>query len=254
MIADIQALMDRYTAWLREKITLRKVGEWVEITTPYLDRHNDYLQIYVKDSNGAFVLSDDGYVIEDLRLSGCKLDSRKRQDLLRVTLNGFGVQQNEDALTIKATTENFALRKHSLVQAMLAVNDMFYMAAPTVSSLFFEDVIAWLDENEVRYIPKVKFTGKSGYDHVFDIAIPKSKRQPERILRVMNHPDRDAAQALAFSWIDTKEVRAQDSRAYAILNDTESKPSAAVIDALTNYDVSPVLWSGRNQVREKLVA
>ena len=33
--------------WLKDKTTLREVdGEWVEITTPYLDRHNDALQIY----------------------------------------------------------------------------------------------------------------------------------------------------------------------------------------------------------------
>ena len=32
----------------------------------------------------------------------------------------------------------------SLLQAMLAVNDMFYLAVPMVASLFYEDVVAWL--------------------------------------------------------------------------------------------------------------
>jgi hypothetical protein len=254
MIDEIKQLMDQYVAWLRDKTSLRQVGDWVEVTTPYLDRHNDYLQMYVRRTNGGFILTDDGQTINDLKISGCKLDSKKRQDLLRMTLNGFGVQQDGEALTVKASETNFPLRKHNLVQAMLAVNDLFYVASPTVISLFFEDVTAWLEDNEIRFVPKVKFTGKSGYDHVFDFAIPKSKKRPERILRAINRPDREAAQALAFAWIDTKEVRPPDSEAYALLNDLEHDPSTAVLDALKNYDVEPVLWSQREQARDKLAA
>lgn len=51
---------------------------------------------------------------------------------------------------------------------MLAVNDLFYLAKPIVESLFFEDVVAWLDANEIRYTPKVKFTGIRGFDRLFN--------------------------------------------------------------------------------------
>lgn len=254
MINEIQELLDRYAAWLKDKTTLRQVDDWVEITTPYLDRHNDYLQIYAKRQNGSYVLTDDGYVLEDLQQSGCKLDTAKRQDLLKMTLNGFGVQVSNGQLQVHATADNFALRKHNLVQAMLAVNDLFYLAVPMVASLFFEDVVAWLDLHEVRYTPKVKFTGRSGYDHLFDFVIPKSRRQPERVLQAINRPSKDTAQAMAFAWIDTREVRPPDSRAYAFLNDSELEVSPSVLDALQNYDVNPVPWSRRDQVREVLVA
>jgi hypothetical protein len=85
-----------------------------------------------------------------------------------MTLNGFGVQLHQKALEIHATTEDFALRKHDLLQAMLAVNDLFYLSVPMVANLFYEDVVAWLDLCEIRYTPGVKFTGRSGYDHHFD--------------------------------------------------------------------------------------
>ncbi len=200
MIHEIQKLLDDYIAWLKDKTILRQIDDWVEITTPYLDRHNDYIQIYAKRENNGFVLTDDGYTIEDLEQSGCKLDSPKRQDLLKMTLNGFGVQLHRNTLTVRASQDNFAIRKHNLVQAMLAVNDMFYLAAPMVASLFYEDVVAWLDLHDVRYTPKVKFTGKTGYDHLFDFVIPKSRRQPERIIQTINRPSRDTAQAVAFAF------------------------------------------------------
>lgn len=254
MIQDIQRLMDAYHAWLRDKSVLRQVDQWVEITTPYLDRHNDYIQIYAKRSNGGFLLTDDGYTIDDLEQGGCKLESRKRQDLLKMTLSGFGVQLDGKSLQVHASPDNFSLRKHNLVQAMLAVNDMFYLAVPMIASLFYEDVVAWLDVHDIRYTPKVKFTGKTGYDHLFDFVIPKSRRQPERIIQTINKPSRDTAQAVVLSWVDTKEVRSADSRAYALLNDTEQPISSAVLDALRSYEVKPVVWSQREDVREELAA
>jgi Domain of unknown function DUF1829/Domain of unknown function DUF1828 len=254
MIGDIEKLLNDYAAWLRDKTVLRQIDDWVEITTPYLDRHNDYVQIYAKKANGSFTLTDDGHTIDDLEQSGCKLDSRKRQDLLKMTLNGFGVQTDGKALVVHASQDNFAVRKHNLVQAILAVNDMFYLAVPMVASLFYEDVIAWFDLHDIRYTPKVKFTGKSGYDHLFDFVIPKSRQQPERVVQTINRPSRDTAQAIAFAWIDTKEVRSPESRAYALLNDSEQTLSQTVIEALLNYEVRAVPWSQRENVREELAA
>lgn len=251
---DLKVQMDRYWAWLRDETAVRELGEWAEITTPYLDRHNDCLQIYAKRDNGGFLLTDDGCILDDLEQSGCKIDGARRQTLFRTTLNGFGVHVNGNALEVRASVDDFAVRKHNLVQAMLAVNDLFYLAAPTVASLFHEDVVAWLDEVDIRYTPNVKFTGKTGYDHRFDFVIPKSRHQPERVLRTINHPSRDNAQATVFSWIDTREVRSPESRAYAILNDVEQPILPTVLSAFRNYDVQPVPWSKRDAARKELAA
>ena len=130
-VQDIQNLIDDYHVWLKDKTVLNQIDQWVEITTPYLDHHNDYLQIYVKKANGGFLLTDDGYIIDDLKQSGCNLDNQKNQELLQMTLNGFGVKKDGNELQVQASAENFVSRKHNLVQAMLAVNDMFYLAIET---------------------------------------------------------------------------------------------------------------------------
>ena len=252
---DIQKLLDDYTRWLRDKTVLREVGsDWVQVTTPHLDRHNDCLQFYIRREGNGYLLTDDGYIISDLISSGCPLDSPKRQELLRTTLAGFGVQMDGEQLLMKATPENFSLKKHNLIQAMLAVNDLFYLASPYVASLFYEDVTQWLDLADIRYTPKVKFTGKSGYDHMFDFVIPRSRQQPERIIQAISNPKKDSAEALVFKWLDTKETRAPESRLYAFLNDSTSVVSPSVVDALRNYDLEPVLWSQREQAREALAA
>jgi hypothetical protein len=251
---DIRELLEQYQRWLREKTNLREIGQWVEITTPYLDRHNDCLQMYAKRTDGEYVLTDDGYTLQDLELSGCRLDTPKRRALLDVTLKGFGVHLAEGRLEVRASRDTFALKKHNLVQAMLAVDDLFYLAAPNVASLFYEDIVRWLEQHEVRYTPRVKFTGKSGFDHLFDFVIPKSRIKPERIVKSINRPSRQTAESLAFAWIDTREVRPPKSEAYAFLNDAEKPPAASVLEALRSYGVTPVPWSEREAVKDDLAA
>ena len=48
MMAEMQTLIDKYVAWLKDKTLLRQLEDWIEITTAYLDRNNDYLQIYAR--------------------------------------------------------------------------------------------------------------------------------------------------------------------------------------------------------------
>jgi Domain of unknown function DUF1829/Domain of unknown function DUF1828 len=256
MILEVRELIDEYANWLKDKITLRQIDNWVEITTPFLDRHNDHLQIFAKkNANGdTFELTDDGYTIADLQLSGCNLDTPKREELLRLALNGFGVKLEGKALVITATPKTFPYKKHSLIQAMLAVNDLFYLASPMVKSLFLEDVTEWLNDKDIRYVPNTKFTGASGFDHLFEFVIPSSKVQPERMLKTINRPNNDAAKSVAFAWMDIQKHRQPNARAYAIINDSEHEVSKQVVDALESYDIKPVVWSERNASVAELAA
>ena len=256
MKREIQRLLDDYWKWLKDETDLQIIDEWIQVHTPFLDRHNDLLTIYIMAHNGRFLLTDDGYIVDDLEQSGCRINSPKRRMLFETTLRGFGVGTNEqtEALEVWASKEDFALKKHNLVQAMLAVNDMFYLATPTITSLFLEDVAIWLTNSQVRYTPNLKLTGRSGYDHRFDFVIPKSSHLPERIIRTINRPTRDAAEAIVFSWMDTRETRAPESRVYAILNDSDQAVAMTVIDAMRSYDVRPIVWSERQEALEDLAA
>ena len=254
MIDEVTKLVSDYSDWLKSRVNLRELNsETVEVTTPYLDRHNDFFQLYVKHGvNGGFVLTDGGYTIDDLELSGCDLKSPKRQEILRMTLNGFGIKydQNTNELYTETSATDFSFRKHSLVQAVLAVNDMFYMAQPVVNSLFIESVTSWLDSQDVRYTQNVSFTGKTGYTYNFDFVIPKSRQAPERVVKAINNPNKDNAQSFIFSWEDTKETRSEDATAYAFLNDTEREISNNVSTALLNYGIIPLKWSEREDKKE----
>jgi hypothetical protein len=254
-VEEISQLVDNYRAWLKDRTTLKLVhADWVEISTPFVDRHNDYIQIYAKGHGGAYEINDDGHTLRDLEMSGCTLDTPKRQSLLKVTLNGFGVENHAGVLRVRASADNFSVRKHSLIQAILSVNDLFYLASATVRSLFKEDVEKWLFDSDIRYVPNVQFTGRSGYQHNFDFAIPRSRTAPERIIKAVTNPNKDTALSFIAAWADTIDQRPDDSKALALLNDNDRPIAVNVVSAFEQYEIEPVLWSKREKVRDRLVA
>lgn len=253
MSNEVRGLVDDYLKWLKDKTSIKQAGEWAEITTPFVDRHNDLLQIYVRQIGDDFLMTDDGYIITDLNNSGCSLNTPKRKALLQTVLNGFGVDFDNKNITVTANKNNFSLKKHNLLQAMLAINDLFSLAESNAISLFFEDVEKWLDDNHIRYTPSVKITGKSRYDHYFDFVIPKSKDAPERVLQVISNPSRSTAESFAWAWIDTRDIRRPGSKAFAILNDKKPIPPT-VLSALKSYEVTPIPWNSRTELLPEIIS
>ena len=261
LVQEVDVLINNYLKWLKDNTLIKSMGnDATVITTPHIDRHNDFLEIVVsRTDNGGYRLSDDGWIIADLEASGCLFNTLKRTALLRETLAGFGIEAKKDEIMTLASAKNFAQKKHNLVQAMLAVNDLFYTASPHVKSLFLEDVQNWLKKNGIRFTPNIKFTGKSGYDHKFDCVIPSSTETPERILKTINNPTRQTALNVISSWEDVKEERGEESQAYVILNnrvsaDENKEIPHDVTEALANYGMNSVPWSKRDNFVKALAA
>ncbi len=251
---ECQGLIDSYVEWLRKGLSVEHLEKACELTTPFLDRHNDHIQIYALRQNGAILLSDDGYILSDLRTSGLDVNTPKRKATLETMLRGFGVRVENKQLVVEASQKNLGQRIHSLIQAMLAVNDMFVMAQPRVASVFWEDVKAFFDDHEIRYSASVKLTGHTGFDHAIDFLIPHSKTRPERMVQTINAPNRNTISAYLFSLSDTREARGQQSESYAFLNDQERQIGGDILEALAAYEVKPVYWSHREQYVQALAS
>jgi len=113
---EIQKMLDEYTGWLRSEITVTNFGEYHELTTPYLDRYNDYLQIYVKpEADGRMATTDDSYIIDNLISAGMSFKAgAKRKIMLDRILQNFSLQLDGNAITTTATASNFPQKKHQM--------------------------------------------------------------------------------------------------------------------------------------------
>jgi len=252
---EIIELVKTYPEWISKQITVRNIGEYEEITTPFLDRHNDWIQIYAKkvDEN-KYLLTDGGYTIQDLKNSGVSIDAGRRNTIFLSSLSGFGVKlQNEDELTIQATKTNFPQKKHNLIQAILSVNDMINLSSTTTTHLFAEDVKKWIREKNVRFNEKMEVIGESGLYHKFDIVIPPSPdgKYPERFIQPYNSLNYQQIRALAFDWCDIKDER--NAKLIVIIN-SEDKLSKNIQEICDTFDITTTSYKDIDTITSMITA
>jgi NAD-dependent DNA ligase len=187
-------------------------------------------------------------------MSGFEFTSERRKKELQTILNGFGIRMIGEELVVEARPDNFPKKKHSLLQAMLAINDLFVLAPAKVESFFREDVERYLSLHDVRFTMNIDFIGRSGFNQHFDFVIPASKQQPERLLRAISSPRKDTISALLFAWDDVRKVREQESVVIAVLNDLDKPIPDDARGALDMYGITAMPWSQREKFSELLAA
>ena len=253
-LLDPIKVKEKYIKWLEQEISVNKIGEYLEITSPFLDRYNDYLQVYAKlEADDEIILTDDAYIINNLQMSGVDINSNKRKQVLESFLNKYNVKLEEDALVTKSGIEDFPQKILFLMQAMLNIDDMFMLSQNKVASIFLEDVTEFLDSRDIFYSKDVSFVGKSGFIYSYEYLLQRTKEKPERLCKVINNPNKQNFQNTIFMWNDTKETRDNDSQLIVFLND-ENKIDATVIEGFKNYDVNTIPWSEREKHLELLRA
>ena len=241
---NIQKLIDDYAQWLKNEISFSKIGEYYEITTPYLDNANDYLQIYVRQVGNDILFSDDSATINGLKATGFQFTPHRKEYFQRV-LAQFGVECKGDELTAKAPIQEFARKKHLFIQAILRIDDMFALSKSKTATLFTEDIQMFFDTRDIFYADNVQFTGTSGFTHSYDFLFQRTKKQPERLCQAVNNPNKSSVGNILFAWNDTKAIRNKSSQLIVILND-QNNVARGVEEAFANYDVKVVPWSKRN--------
>jgi hypothetical protein len=248
-VGECKNLIDGYLSWLRQGLQVEQVSErCCIIATPFLDRHNDEIEIYVERRGSGLWITDDGYTLADLDHGGVKLDTEKRSTHLKHILRGFGVKVEGSEICVETTERDFPQRKHNLIQAILAVNDMFVMGKESVLELFKEDVEKFLRLKGIPIFRDFKLSGKSGFDHKFDIGLPAINNHPEGVVQAINKLTKDRATSLAFMVADVELARGRNHlRAFAFINDEEDVPNSENLSALSAYNIQSFRWTKREE-------
>lgn len=246
--------IDSYLSWIRENSSQKRIGDYEEITTPFVDSHNDHIQFFICRSKTGFVLTDDGYTINDLEMCGCDVKSKKRRELISQLAESLGATIRNGSVVVEASESDIACKQHMMIQAMLKISDVFLTTSSRVKGLFFEEVDSFFEENDIRNTPSIMMMGQSGLSHRFDFVIPASKKMPERILTTLNTPSKQSVQAAIFAWNDVVKTRTAQSKGYIVLNDTKKASSLEIITAIKNYELVPLLWKQRKDYIEELAS
>ena len=250
-MVDGNRIINDYVQWIKDNSFIRDVrdGAYCAITTPFTDRHNDHVEIYIREDNGKFYLTDDGETLGDLTMSGTDINAPKRQAVFLATINGLGVQTDMESLFVEADAGTLPQKKHALIQAILAVNDMHMMSRENVLAFFKEDVMAFFREKiRIPFVPDIKLPGKTGYDHSIDFIFPATSSSPERLVKTVNKATKDRIQSVVFTFFDVQALRQEENQSILIYNDAEAELNADAKKALSQYSVSAIPWSAKESL------
>jgi hypothetical protein len=242
---EIKDFIDNYLKWLKSELKVQKMGEFYEITTPFLDPDNDSIQIYVKFVGKRVFFSDDGYTLHRLESMGITFTGKRKKQLSDIIMQ-YGVKQNGFELTAECAERDAPQRKHMFIQAILRINDLYVTSRNHVQSLFIDDINEFFDKNEIYCAPNIQLSGRSGFTHSYDFLIQRSKDKPERLVKALNIANQTNMGSILFSWEDTKSVRPYESKLIVIIND-RNKVQNGVLDGFSNYDVTTILWNHKDE-------
>lgn len=226
---------------------LKKIhnGDVCLVSTPFLDRHNDHIDIYVVKTANGIKITDDGYTLADLQMSGFEVNTPKRKSLFNAILNGLGVKYDTEshALYVDAIPANIGQKKHYLLQAIMAVGELVNLSQESVLSLFKEDVELFLRSNEIFFSKDIKLSGKTGLDHNVDFLINQSRTKPERLIKTISNPKKETVLSSIMSFMDIDENRQVRSTNCVIYNDSDKVISNDLIAAFDSYNIYHLPWS-----------
>jgi len=246
---DIQKMINDYTEWLKKEISTCAFGEYIELTTPYLDRFNDYLQIYVKqDTDGTISMTDDGYIIGNLISSGMsfKKGTKIHKTLDKIAKN-FNVLINGEEIVTTANSHNFPQKKHMMVQAMLAIDDLYIVSPENVKDLFFDEIRTYFDANDIFYSENFSVLGKTETIYTYDYHLQRTREKPERFCRGINRLNQPRRDMTLFNWIDTQDKRGNAGELIVIYNDNNAV-SDDVLRGFYNYGIKTLPFSQRQDI------
>lgn len=240
-------LVAEYGEWLRRESSVRRVGEWREVTMPFLDRSNDDLCFYVRTADGITSFTDDGYTMASFDLNGVTITDSRRERIERLALR-FGAAVGADGQITLETEGSRPDAMNRFVQALTDIGSMLETSQKRVLSYFADDVALKLDSCDVFYTQNVDVRGVSGYAHSFNFLFQRSANHPTRFCQAPNRFDKDAVKSIMFAWDDTKkDPKRKDSQLIVIGDDRQSPLQRGALTAFHNYGVTVIPYSRLDQ-------
>lgn len=239
----LPSFVEEYSEWLKRETTVRGMGEWHEVTFPFLDQSNDRICFYMRVDDGTTSFTDDGYTLAALAGNGVRLTGGRRERAAGMARR-FGAILGEDGQITLETEGSRPDAMNRFIQALSDVQSMNETSRRKGAEYFMDDVAAVLDEHDVYYTQKISVHGASGYEHSFDFLFQRSRNHPTRFCQSPNRLDRGVAERIIFTWNDTeKDPKRAGSKLYVIGDDREHRLNGSAVRALENYGIVTVPFS-----------
>ena len=136
---DGELIVKRYMDRLYQDFRVESDDEGCTLTMPYLDRHRNFIQVYITKTESGATLSDYGDTISDLRICGLAIDNHGRRQALNEQLSLFGIELDGDELRMSSSWDDSPALLHEFTQGILAIGGLIHMATAEVEERLPEE-------------------------------------------------------------------------------------------------------------------
>lgn len=185
-----ELLIDSYVEWYKQKVSFKQLKKASQIITPYVNHINDRISVFVEIlPDDSIKLSDDGVTFNELSMMSLNIETKTRKRIIDETLKNFSVSvENEILYVLAENIKEFPQQKHNLMQCILRLYDLLFTDIPNVKSLFKEEVLHFLFENDFGGSISPRFKGESGIVHNIDYSLGATKSRPNTLMKFQNRP------------------------------------------------------------------
>lgn len=254
---NINSLMESYIQWSRNKISFNELGDSIEIVTPFVDMFHDHISLYIINQNNHYIISDDGYIIDELDTLGFSPTSTpKRKSFFNQTLNTFGVKHNTTTNELYIEFNDLSRYpevQQRLIQCVLKVSDMLMTSQQRVKNYFTEDISEYFLDESVPFTTNSSFLGRTGNLVNFDFVIGQTRTSPATLIKAINNPTGDAYIEPLFHIDDVRKMRT-NHRFFIIANDMNKEISDKFQSSANGWDVPVLPWSQKSDWVRQLKA
>ena len=111
---------EKITNWYKESVICAPNDGYMEVTTPFLNSHNDLITIYVIKEGNGFLLTDDGETIGGMEDYGYKVEWDFLERIARMT----GCYLYNYEIRVKATENELGFKVNQLANAIMRISSM----------------------------------------------------------------------------------------------------------------------------------
>lgn len=253
------AICTQLSAGLGELFQCEQKGEYVRIRTPFLYPDGDVIDVFCKQSNGSFTVSDLGETLRWLKTQNVSPRRTPKQRLLiGDTCQTLGIELFRGMLTARArTSADLAEVVLRAAQGSLRVADLWFTFRARSFESVTDEVASYLEESRIPFDRSERMPGRSG--RVWTIDFHTRTQAKSSYVNVLSTASRSTARKVAEHtlavWYDLSQARMTSDpiQFVSLFDDTADVWGDEDISLVE--DLSEVcFWSRPDELRSKLIA
>jgi len=254
-----QAIPEMVARQLGEMFVASPHGEWIRVRTPFWYPDGDVIDVFVRQEDRTFTVTDLGEALGWLRLQSLSdRRSPKQEKLIQDVGLTLGIELFRGQILLRCDSPSeLSAAVHRVGQAALRISDLWFTTRTRTVESMTDEVADLLIEREIPFERSVRLAGRSGREWTVDFQTRTTNKSA--LVFVLATGSRAAARQLTehvvAGWHDLSHLRVsqQGQRFVSLIDDTSDVWSDAdfrLVESISELE----RWSQSSEFVERLRA